>query len=524
MKIGTTLTGQAALAILLGFSLAGCASLGGRSEIVPAEPQVRIKETYLSEATAKFGDLLQAYPSRRPYTYDAPPVIEVGPITNSSGESGLPDDFSTVLITILGEIGEAIAPKSTKTLRERETDPYNQDPRTGPPADLTIRGSITEAERQRTKEFSVQMDLLFEDRNGDRGPGRNSVDSGVERGKEQEVWTLTLDLRLEDRSGLVVETVSQTVEVGRHARSSSYGVFWRGSGVGSRTRSTVAQSRSHALRIAAQQSILMLLGRHLRIAYWRAVPGSEPDDKLVKSYRSVLANGEASDDFRSLLCAHGVKLSESYVLTESERRAASELQVKLGLPAETSDVDLAIELWKTVPYEGEAPPLRVLRRLLRQERRIAIESLARMIASLKPGQPLQLSLYFDFESAEVTEAAKEQIARFSEAMRLSGRYEGPDWWIELVGHSDSRGERGRNQALSEQRAVQVRTYLDHRLAPPVQRVASRGRGSTAPAVKNAKSEQDHALNRRVEILLVFGNRPGASPRSPAKPPRARSRP
>lgn len=496
--------------ILLSVSLAGCSSFAKRSEIVPIEPQVRIKATSLSEATAAFGDLLLAYPTRRPYSYAVPPVIEVSPILNYSGESGLPEDFATVLTTVLGEIGRAVAPKAPRTLRERETDQFGQDLRTGPPADLIIRGSITEAERVMTRELSVQMDLLFEHGDGDKGPSRNSVDTGAERGKEQEVWTLALDLQLEDRSGLLVESVSQSVEVVRRGSTASYGVFWRGSGIGSRTRSTVAQSRSHALRLAAQQSIIMLLGRHFRVPYWRVIPSGEPDKKLIESYRSVLASGDALDDFRLLLFAHGVELSESLSLTEAEKQRVSALKKERGLPAETTDVDLAMNLWLNVPYQGENVPIKALRIVLGQGRIRAINTLASQISSLPQGHGLVVRVFFDFDSAELTTAAKEQIELFSEAMKISGCYQGKDWRIELIGHSDSRGERARNQALSESRAAQARIYLEHRLVPPDQRVVSRGRGSEEPFVKNPKTEQDHAQNRQVEIVLVTGNRPGPS--------------
>lgn len=519
MRAATTFCRQVGM-IMLCFSLAGCLSLGRRPEMKPAEPQASLNATHLSEAVSEFGDLLQAYPPRRPYPFEAPVVIDVGTILNYTGESGLPDDFATVLTTILSEIGEAVAPKSPKTLIERQSDQFGHFPRSGPPAALTIRGSITEGEKWLSKELSAEMDLLFGDSGSDKGSGRKSVDSGGSIGREQEVWTLTLDLHLEDSRGLVAEAVSHSVEVVKHDRSSSYGVFWRGSGVGVRTRSTVAQSKSHALRIAAQQSIIMLLGRHFRVPYWRVIPGGEPDKKLIETYRLVLANGEAPEDFRLLLFAHGVEVSlDRYDFTAPENRAVSALKDRLGLPAETSDVDLAIHLWLTVPYQSGEPRIRGLRRMLRNQARVsaegqqtALDSLSRDIAQLTQGQELVIRVYFEYESAELTKATKEKIEQFVKALKASGRYEGKDWWIELIGHSDARGERARNQRLSEDRAERVRTYLEHNHSLPTDRVVSRGRGSEEPVNKDANSEEEHAKNRRVEILLVIGDRPGPSQR------------
>jgi outer membrane protein OmpA-like peptidoglycan-associated protein len=515
MRAATTFCRQVGM-IMLCFSLAGCLSQGRRPEMKPAEPHASLNATHLSEAVSEFGDLLQAYPPRRPYPFEAPVVIDVGTILNYTGESGLPEDFATVLTTILSEIGEAVAPKSPKTLVERQSDQFDHFPRSGPPAALTIRGSITEGEKWLSKEFSTEMDLLV----GDSGSGRKSVDFSHSIGREQEVWTLTLDLHLEDSRGLVTEAVSHSVEVVKDDRSSSYGVFWRGSGVGVRTRGTVAPGKSHALRIAAQQGIIMLLGRHFRVPYWRVIPGSEPDKKLIETYRSALANGEAPEDFRLLLFAHGVEVSlDRYEFTEPEKRVVSVLKDRLGLPPKTSDVDLAIQLWLTVPYKDGEPPIRGLRRMLRNEARVrpkgqqtTLDSLSRNIAQLTPGQELVIRVYFEYGSAELTKATKEKIEQFNKALKASGRYEGKDWWVELIGHSDTRGERARNQRLSKDRAERVRTYLEHTHSLPSDRVVSRGRGSEEPLNKDAKSEEEHAKNRRVEILLVIGDRPGSSQR------------
>lgn len=514
MRAETTFCRQVAVTMLC-FSLAGCLSPGRRPELNPVEPQARLNATHLSGAISGFGDLLQAYPPRRPYPFEAPVIIDVGTILNYSGESGLPEDFATVLTTILSDIGDAVAPKSPKTLVERGSDLNNYFPRSGPPADLTIRGSITEGEKRLSREFSVEMDILFEDSGSDKGSRRNSVDSGGSTGREQEVWTLTLDLHLEDSRGLVAEAVSHSVEVVRRGHSSSYGVFWRGSGVGVRTRSTMAQSKSHALRIAAQQSIIMLLGRHFRVPYWRVIPDGEPDKKLIETYRSALANGEAPEDFRLLLFAHGVGVSlDRYEFTEPENRAVAALMDRLGLPANTSDLDLALRLWLTVPYQDGEPLLRGLRRMARKQTMVraggqqpALDSTSRKIAQLTQGQELVLRVYFEYGSAELTKTTKEKVGQFVSALKASGRYAGKEWWIELRGHSDARGERTRNQTLSKSRAERVRAYLEHKHSISTNRVVSNGFGSAELLNKNATSEEEHAKNRRVEIILVIGEQP-----------------
>lgn len=222
-----------------------------------------------------------------------------------------------------------------------------------------------------------------------------------------------------------------------------------------------------------------------------------------------------AQDFRLLLFASGVDIALAGThFTEPENRAVAALMDRLGLPANTSDLDLAIRLWLNVPYQDGEPPLRSLRRMARNQRRVAAESQqttldspSRKIAQLTQGQQLALPVYFEYGSAKLTTATKEEISQLVQALKDSGRYEGKDWWIELIGHSDARGERSRNQKLSESRAVQVRNYLENKFSLPTNRVVSSGRGSEEPLPK-----KEHAKNRRVDIHLVIGERPGAAQR------------
>lgn len=75
----------------------------------------------------------------------------------------------------------------------------------------------------------------------------------------------------------------------------------------------------------------------------------------------------------------------------------------------------------------------------------------------------------------------------------------PKTLLDVDGHTDSTGDAGYNQALSERRAVSVAQYLNS------QRVDSRrlriiGFGETRPIADNA-SDAGRAANRRVEIRI-----------------------
>ena len=72
--------------------------------------------------------------------------------------------------------------------------------------------------------------------------------------------------------------------------------------------------------------------------------------------------------------------------------------------------------------------------------------------------------------------------------------------VEIMGHTDSTGERAFNQTLSEKRAKSVAQYFESRKLNPL-RLATYGHGEDYPVASN-DNEAGRKLNRRVEIVLV----------------------
>lgn len=71
--------------------------------------------------------------------------------------------------------------------------------------------------------------------------------------------------------------------------------------------------------------------------------------------------------------------------------------------------------------------------------------------------------------------------------------------IRLIGHSDERGKADYNLNMSRRRAETVKMALA-KVFPKVKYIVE-GKGSSAPLVKNAQADADHAVNRRVEIRI-----------------------
>jgi OOP family OmpA-OmpF porin len=87
----------------------------------------------------------------------------------------------------------------------------------------------------------------------------------------------------------------------------------------------------------------------------------------------------------------------------------------------------------------------------------------------------------------------------------------PDIKIEVQGHTDNRGSATYNKNLSEQRSGSVKQYLvSHGITQS--RLASHGYGFDRPLVPN-DSDQNRALNRRVQFIRTEGTKEGCPPAS-----------
>ena len=103
---------------------------------------------------------------------------------------------------------------------------------------------------------------------------------------------------------------------------------------------------------------------------------------------------------------------------------------------------------------------------------------------------------FEFGRANLRDGGKSMIGEISAAWRAH-----PEWkHITVEGHTDVRGSDAFNQTLSDERAQQARLELIHQgFAPGA--VSAAGFGRSRPMIVDAKREEQHHKNRRVEFVI-----------------------
>ncbi len=135
----------------------------------------------------------------------------------------------------------------------------------------------------------------------------------------------------------------------------------------------------------------------------------------------------------------------------------------------------------------------------RQERELRERTAGTGIEVDRQGDQLVLNMPGDvtFETASATVQPQFRTTLDSVAQTLASY---PSTYIDIYGHTDSRGSDVFNQGLSERRAQAVSAYLQSRSVQSA-RMATRGYGETALKCPET-DDASYRCNRRVEIRIA----------------------
>lgn len=111
---------------------------------------------------------------------------------------------------------------------------------------------------------------------------------------------------------------------------------------------------------------------------------------------------------------------------------------------------------------------------------------------------LTLYITFDYNEDQPNKRGKQEAIKLGRAL-TDPSLAGNDFI--LIGHTDSRGSANYNLNLSRRRAQAVKEYLLRSFNLPPQCLETRGEGETNLRYAPESTEQDYALNRRVEVQI-----------------------
>lgn len=118
------------------------------------------------------------------------------------------------------------------------------------------------------------------------------------------------------------------------------------------------------------------------------------------------------------------------------------------------------------------------------------------VALEEEGGEVNLTILYDLDKWDIRPDASKELDKVVEFMTKR-----PNLKVELGSHTDVRGTDSYNMTLSEKRA---KSAVDYIVAQGIdrKRVVAKGYGETDLRVKNAKTEEEHQLNRRTTIRTL----------------------
>jgi peptidoglycan-associated lipoprotein len=106
------------------------------------------------------------------------------------------------------------------------------------------------------------------------------------------------------------------------------------------------------------------------------------------------------------------------------------------------------------------------------------------------------NIYYDFDKANIREDAAKELDKLVDILK-----DNPEISIELSSHTDIRGDEEYNQKLSQRRAESAVNYIISK-GISKERIKAKGYGKSKPIIPNAKTEEEHEVNRRTEFKVT----------------------
>jgi outer membrane protein OmpA-like peptidoglycan-associated protein len=106
------------------------------------------------------------------------------------------------------------------------------------------------------------------------------------------------------------------------------------------------------------------------------------------------------------------------------------------------------------------------------------------------------SVKFPADSSKLSPEAKQRLTAFADKLKSDNR----NVYLEIQGHTDTRGSESLNQRLGEERAEAVRLFLN-RNGVPLNRMATISYGEKDSIADN-KTRAGRAQNRRVVLIVM----------------------
>lgn len=228
----------------------------------------------------------------------------------------------------------------------------------------------------------------------------------------------------------------------------------------------------------------------------RGVPGARGLDIIsfempeqARPEKVMLIKGEMTDE-------SGQQMEDARVeLHYAESKRVDRVPVNQETGSYVAVVNVEHEdVVMTIEKDGHAFEAHVYTKEMADES-MGVAEVKSEVKPIRANEPYTIhDIFYATNSAEIDEKSKLVLAQFADYLSRN-----PNMKIEIAGHTDSRGDREMNMLLSQERAFEVKKFLEQS-GVAAQRLSYKGYGPTKPVADNNTAE-GRAKNRRTEFII-----------------------
>ncbi len=265
--------------LLVAVTLNGCAYHPHKVDIQLAAELPEAKTTQLSSALHKFGLMTEIYATPKTHFMARNIMDNTGSSLATNAE--IPRDISEMTKSTLNAIGGSVVyiPYDPDFMVNSASTGYSGF-KTKLIPNVVVSGGITEFDRgleTRGRNTDVGADGSYRN---------NALAAEFSRAEKESAASITLDFNLidfETLAGISRMQAVNSIKVHKATAENSIGFSIVGNSIGFQGTVKKIQGRHAAVRLLVQVNLMQVIGKYLKLPYWRLLPNMSPDPVVISS-------------------------------------------------------------------------------------------------------------------------------------------------------------------------------------------------------------------------------------------------
>jgi hypothetical protein len=349
--------------VFLIVGLTSCASMDPQPVVNLPESKPYAKVTNYTQALGDLGLMTEIY-STPAFKIQCNPI---GDNTGSSGATGaeIPRDITEMMKSSLNAIGGKVTyiPYDPSFIQSQVVTGYSNFHNKVIP-DAILTGGITEFDRgleTRSSGTDVSAGYEFSGLPENFSMASKAAELRNSQGDKSGLARITLDFNMLDfqtMTGIPKSNVTTSMEVHKALSERELGVSIFGQSFGGKGSVKKVQGRHAAVRLLVELSMIEIVGKHLRLPYWRLLGEDAQPDRLVideiSQYYRYLTDAETISNVQEWLYLYGYNTETTGRLDEGTKKALEDLLKVSDFTASRIDFKTFYNVYSNIPITPEA--------------------------------------------------------------------------------------------------------------------------------------------------------------------------